>query len=93
MGSRTVASTFVTQVQLRSFNLIGLGLLLVWSLSPIGGQAILHILYTPEKFTTSDANITYFNSRQQSYSAPAGPFQTQWYPGFTVLLPNVLIEL
>ena len=91
MGSRTVASTFVTQVQLRSFNLIGLGLLLVWSLSPIGGQAILHILYTPEKFTTSDANITYFNSRQQSYSAPAGPFQNQWYPGFTVLFGSSLL--
>ncbi|KAL2063472.1 hypothetical protein VTL71DRAFT_5277 [Oculimacula yallundae] len=91
MGSRTVASTFATQVQLRSFNLIGLGLLLVWSLSPIGGQAILHILYTPEKYTTSQANITYFNSRQQSYSAPAGPFQNQWYPGFTILFGSSLL--
>ncbi|KAK0104473.1 hypothetical protein ONS95_004762 [Cadophora gregata] len=91
MGSRTVASTFVTQVQLRSFNLIGLGLLFVWSLSPLGGQAILHILYTPEKFTTTEANITYFNSRQQSYSAPAGPFQNQWYPGFTVLFGSSLL--
>ncbi|CZS95419.1 uncharacterized protein RCO7_05733 [Rhynchosporium graminicola] len=91
MGSRTVASTFATQVQLRSFNLIGLGLLLVWSLSPIGGQAVLHILYTPEKYTTSKANVTYFNSRQQSYSAPAGPFQNQWYPGFTVLFGSSLL--
>ncbi|KAH9220610.1 hypothetical protein DL95DRAFT_519913 [Leptodontidium sp. 2 PMI_412] len=91
MGSRTVASTFATQVQLRSFNLIGFGLLLVWSLSPIGGQAVLHILNTPEKYTTSEANITYFNSRQQSYSAPAGPFQNQWYPGFTVLFGSSLL--
>lgn len=91
MGSRTVASAFATQVQLRSFNLIGLALILVWSLSPIGGQAILHILFTPEKYTTSVANISYFNSRQQSYSTPAGPFKNQWYPGFTVLFGSSLL--
>lgn len=91
MGSRTVASAFSTQVQLRSFNLVGLCLIFIWSLSPIGGQAILHILYTPEKRITSAANITYFNSRQQSYSAPEGRFQATWYSGFTVLFGSSLL--
>lgn len=39
MGSRTVASAFATQVQLRSANLIGIVLLLVWPPSPLGGQS------------------------------------------------------
>jgi hypothetical protein len=85
MGSRTVASAFTTNIQLRSFNAVGIGLILIWALSPLGGQAILHILYTPSKFTTTPANITYYNTRQQSYSAPGGDFANQWFSGYSIL--------
>jgi hypothetical protein len=92
MGSRTVASAFTTQLQIRSFNLLSVGLLIAWSLSPVGGQAILHILETPLKASSIFRNISYFNSRQQSYSAPAGPFKTQWFAGFSVLLGSAILE-
>jgi len=92
MGSRTVASTFATQLQIRSFNLLSLGLIIAWSFSPIGGQSILHILSTPLKASSTLRNIGYFNSRQQSYSAPAGTFKTQWFAGFTVLLGSAILE-
>lgn len=85
MGSRTVASAFITNFQLRSFNMAGIGLILIWALSPLGGQAILHILYTPLKFASTPANITYYNTRQQSYAAPTGAFATQWFSGFVIL--------
>lgn len=91
MGSRTVVSAFITQVQLRSFNFIGLGLIFLWSLSPIGSQSVLHILFTPLKPVSTQVNISYFNTRQQSYSAPAGLFKTIWYTGFTILLGSAIL--
>ncbi|KUJ24376.1 uncharacterized protein LY89DRAFT_727406 [Mollisia scopiformis] len=91
MGSRTVASAITTQVQLRSFNAVGLGLILVWALSPLGGQSILHILFTPTKVTSTPSNITYFNTRQQSYSAPTGSFANQWFSGFSILFSSSIL--
>ncbi|KAF8865288.1 hypothetical protein BDZ45DRAFT_736399 [Acephala macrosclerotiorum] len=91
MGSRTVASAITTQIQLRSFNLVGMGLILVWILSPLGGQSILHILFTPMKTTSSPSNITYFNTRQQSYSSPTGDFSNQWFSGFSILFSSSLL--
>jgi hypothetical protein len=91
MGSRTVASAFTTQLQLRSFNWIGLVLLFIWCLSPIGGQSVLHLPSTPIKSTMTLNNITYINSRQQSYAAPGGSFKGQWYPGFAILFGSSLL--
>lgn len=91
MGSRTVASAFATNFQLRSFNVVGISLILIWALSPLGGQAILHILYTPTKFTSTPANITYYNTRQQSYSAPTGSFANQWFSGFSILFSSSIL--
>ncbi|TVY65524.1 hypothetical protein LSUE1_G008057 [Lachnellula suecica] len=91
MGSRTVASAIGTQIQLRSFNAIGVALIIVWSLSPIGSQSVLHILSTPAKPTSTTMNVSYFNSRQQSYSSPSGAFRNQWYPGFAVLFGSSLL--
>ena len=85
MGSRTVASTILTNVHLRSFNLFGLGLVLLWSLSPIGSQSVLHILSAPLRPISTATSAGYFNLRQQSYAAPGGPFKTQWFSGFTIL--------
>lgn len=92
MGSRTVASTIITQLQLRSFNLVGVGLILIWSLSPLGGQSILHILSTPMKPLSNTTNVGYFNSRQQSYATPNGAFRNLWFPGYTVLFGSSLLS-
>jgi hypothetical protein len=85
MNSRTVASTLMTVVHLRSFNLVGLGLILLWSLSPIGSQSVLHILSVPLRPISTLTSAGYFNLRQQSYAAPSGSFKTSWYSGFVIL--------
>ena len=91
MGSRTVASSITTQVHLRKYNLIGLGLIILWSLSPIGSQAILYILESPLEPTLSSVDVGYINTRQQSYAAPDGAFRGTWFSGFTMLLGSSLL--
>jgi hypothetical protein len=91
MGSRTVASTIITQFQLRSFNLIGIGLIALWSLSPIGSQSVLHILSDPLVPISSSTTVTYFNLRQQSFGAPGGEFELMWFNGFSLLFGASLL--
>ncbi|KAH8596751.1 hypothetical protein B0O99DRAFT_619841 [Bisporella sp. PMI_857] len=91
MGSRTVASSITTQVHLRKFNLIGLGLIVLWSLSPIGSQAVLYILEAPLSPVISEVNVSYINTRQQSYAAPDGIFKGTWFSGFTMLFGSSLL--
>jgi len=91
MGSRTVASSITTQVHLRKYNLIGLALIVLWSLSPIGSQAILYILESPFEPDLSIVDISYINTRQQSYAAPAGIFRGEWFSGFTMLFGSSLL--
>jgi hypothetical protein len=43
VGSRTLGSTITTHYQLKSYNTLGLGLLILWSISPVGGQAVLRV--------------------------------------------------
>jgi len=91
MNSRTVASTITTQIHLRSFNMVGLGLILLWALSPIGSQAVLEIMTIPFDAVPSTADVSYFNSRQQSFAAPDGNFKQSWFSGFAMLLGASLI--
>ncbi|KAG9245138.1 hypothetical protein BJ878DRAFT_502883 [Calycina marina] len=91
MGSRTVTSSITTQIHLRRYNLMGLGLIVLWSLSPIGSQAILYILDAPLKPVTSTVNVSYINLRQQSYAAPDGIFKGSWFSGFTMLFGSSLL--
>ncbi|PQE16289.1 hypothetical protein CJF32_00006174 [Rutstroemia sp. NJR-2017a WRK4] len=46
VGSRTVFGTYQTHVSLRSFNFLSLGLILLWAMSPLGGQSTSRILST-----------------------------------------------
>lgn len=93
MGSRTVASALTTQLQLRSFNNIGLLLIFIWSLSPIGAQSILHILYTPLQVTSIVSTASYVNSRQQSYATPdpQGSFEQEWFPALAFEMVSSMI--
>jgi hypothetical protein len=93
MGSRTVASAFTTQVQLRSFNIVGFLIIFIWSLSPIGAQSILHILYTPVQATSSVSSVAYVNSRQQSYSNPhsSSSFPQQWFNSLAIEMGSMMI--
>jgi hypothetical protein len=63
MGSRTFFSTISTQLMLQSFNLLGIGLILLWALSPLGGQSSLNVINITYKFTFSNSSVKYFNSK------------------------------
>ncbi|PKY01766.1 hypothetical protein P168DRAFT_299301 [Aspergillus campestris IBT 28561] len=60
--SSTFVSAIMTQLFMRSFNLLGLGLIILWVLSPLGGQSSLYILRTARDTTTSVSNIRFFNT-------------------------------
>ena len=98
MSSRTVASTVLSAIHLRAFNLFGLGLILLWAMSPLGSQAVLHILSVPLTEDSIATSAGYFNLRQQSYASPGGPFKNTWYSGFSILFgasltaPNTVKE-
>ncbi len=44
LGSMTFFNTYVTHFQLRAFNILGIILMALWALSPIGGQASLRVV-------------------------------------------------
>ncbi|KAH8746743.1 hypothetical protein BGZ57DRAFT_935843 [Hyaloscypha finlandica] len=89
MGSKTVGGTIITQVRLWHFSLAGLGLILLWLLSPVGGQAVLRILSTTSTRTVSNAAVNYLNSRQQVYAGL--PAFDSWYPGFAGIFTASLL--
>jgi hypothetical protein len=75
LGSQTFFGTFTTQFFMRSYNLVGLGLLLFWCLSPLGGQSSLRIITTSYSPILSNASILYFNTRAESPFAASGDMQ------------------
>jgi hypothetical protein len=91
IGSRTVSGSLITQLRLWPFGFVGLGLLLLWSLSPLGSQASLWILSTGSKPITSTTNITHFNTRQSSYSG-SDQFEDSWFIGFATLFSASLLS-
>jgi len=50
VGSKIIWSTINIQYQTRGLNFLGIGLLFLWSMSPLGGQAVLRILGTVEHY-------------------------------------------
>jgi hypothetical protein len=93
IGSRTVASAFTTQLLLRSFNMVGILMIFVWSLSPIGAQSILHILETPIQPTSVSSSVSYYNSRQQSYADPKpNSFLSElWFNPLSIEMSSAMI--
>lgn len=62
MGSLSIGATVSTQFSLRSFNILGNLLILLWALSPAGGQALLRLLSTELQPVPSSVNILYFDT-------------------------------
>ncbi|RDL39988.1 uncharacterized protein BP5553_04328 [Venustampulla echinocandica] len=69
MGSKTISGTIGTQFQLRSFNALGLCLILLWLLSPIGSQAYLRLVSPGLDSRTSPSLVPYFTTDTQSMFA------------------------
>ncbi|KAJ4128137.1 hypothetical protein NW768_008421 [Fusarium equiseti] len=62
IGSRTVGSTLVTQISLGRFNFLGVALLILWSLSPLGSQSALRMLRTRLEPIHANSNVLYYNT-------------------------------
>ncbi|KAL8376875.1 hypothetical protein RB595_007823 [Gaeumannomyces hyphopodioides] len=71
-GSRTVTSAIITQVKLQSFNLLAIGIILLWALSPVGSQAALRIAAIVPVVNNVGFNLTYLDVRNQFDSRLAG---------------------
>jgi hypothetical protein len=57
-GSTTVASTLKTQLMLRQYNFVAVLLLLLWSLSPLGGQGVLRLITVADQRVVAPARST-----------------------------------
>lgn len=62
LGSRTFGGTIVTQISLGTVNFVGIGLVLIWVLSPLGTQAILRVLETRPEPITSSADVVFMET-------------------------------
>ncbi|KAJ5658986.1 hypothetical protein N7507_005437 [Penicillium longicatenatum] len=61
MGSTTVFGSIYTSWMLRSVNVIGLGLSVLWALSPLAAQSSLRILSADHGKTLSSPRLNYLN--------------------------------
>ena len=62
MQSRTLSATINTQISLRSFGPLGVALLSIWALSPLGSQSCLRILSTDLAPTTVNRTFHYVDT-------------------------------
>jgi hypothetical protein len=66
IGSRTVGSTFTTQISLGRFNILGFVLLLLWTFSPLGSQSVLRMLESQLEPVNTPSNVLYFSTDAES---------------------------
>ncbi|KAJ4256118.1 hypothetical protein NW762_009194 [Fusarium torreyae] len=66
IGSRTVGSALLTQINLCKFNLLGFGLLILWALSPLGSQSALRMLRTRLQPVLEPSQILHYATDAQS---------------------------
>jgi hypothetical protein len=71
LGSTTFTNTITTQISLQSLHFVGILLVLLWALSPIGGQASLRVLSFEPYSITNSATLQYMdmNSSYENYMA------------------------
>ncbi|KAF4556795.1 Hypothetical protein D9617_1g086770 [Elsinoe fawcettii] len=62
LGSRTVLSTIECQLLLRRLTWLGVTLMFLWSLSPLGGQASLRLLSRDTEILRGNQSVIYSNT-------------------------------
>ncbi|KAF2123504.1 hypothetical protein P153DRAFT_413440, partial [Dothidotthia symphoricarpi CBS 119687] len=74
-SSTSLTSTVISQLQLRSLSILGVALLVVWSLSPIGGQASVRVMSIGTKDAQIHESLSYMvNSGNLGAYTPADMF-------------------
>lgn len=101
MGSRTVGSTFITLLRLRVLKLravllVNVGLVLLWSVSPIGAQSFLRMLSTEERLEQTPSSVAYYDINKHPSDLGAvhkngwGP---ELYPYYESIMTSVYTTL
>lgn len=90
MGSQTLFSTVKTQVLFRAFNLVGFGLVVLWTLSPLGGQSSLHILSTKHLATYTPSSVVYMSTRNVSTLGQGADFSAELPPLNALYISSLL---
>lgn len=72
MGSNTISGAFCTQISLNSFNLLGLAIILIWSLSPLGSQVSLRVISVERDHLSKTINLTAMDPFTEYHGNAAG---------------------
>ncbi|HEY9421337.1 MAG TPA: hypothetical protein VIW92_07985, partial [Thermoanaerobaculia bacterium] len=79
MGSLSIFGTVETNFLLRASILVGLGLFVLWALSPLGGQASLRLVGTAEVYRYSDRKVWYVAKEEGDNNfLGTGSGQAEW---------------
>lgn len=62
LGSKTVVSALWSPISIRLFNAFTIPLVILWALSPIGGQSSRRIIYTGPLLGISRTNVSYLDT-------------------------------
>ena len=65
LGSHTISGAFLTQANLRAYNVIGLFIVIIWCLSPLGSQASLRVVSVEHSYSRSAVTLTALNAFTQ----------------------------
>jgi hypothetical protein len=69
MASQSVWGTFESQIILQRLSFVGVNLLFLWALSPLGGQASLRLMQRHDQLDVSETKLRYMTT---------GPGGTMW---------------
>jgi hypothetical protein len=69
MASQSVWGTVESQIIMQRLTFVGVNLLFLWALSPLGGQASLRLMQRQNRLTTSETKLRYLTT---------GPGGTMW---------------
>lgn len=72
MGSLTIFGAIELQVLLRTFDFFGVSLIMLWALSPLGGQASLRLLDIGVRSNFTNSTIKYLDSDSSSMFEQGG---------------------
>ncbi|KEQ69868.1 hypothetical protein M436DRAFT_75635 [Aureobasidium namibiae CBS 147.97] len=82
LGSITIFQTVLTQIQMRTWSFLGLLLVAVWSLSPLGSQASLRIIDTATQPSNTSRPLQYVNTTSDffNFTYAGVPAASQFVP-------------
>ena len=65
LGSQSIYRAFSTQIRMHALNPLGILLILLWSLSPLGGQASLRVISIETSYPQKDSSVIAINTFQK----------------------------